>query len=303
MLQDRGVLQTGMRTGLENFCLYLAICAVAIFWTETSVSNIRGSAQAGGANSHNAYLGFDRNDYPGDANLAKLRRTFSFAGYWLNVPPGAKNNTWAGKREALLGAGFGFLVLFNGRLDAELKKAPGAAELGRSDAAAAIASARQEGFPQATVIFLDQEEGGRMLPEQKAYIFAWVDGVNASGYRAGIYCSGIAAPEGKGVTAVTAEDIRENASGRSIAYWVVNDSCPPSPGCAFPRKAPSPSESGVRFAGVWQFAQSPRRRDVAGGCRASYARDGNCYPPGLSQEKVFVDVDVGVSEDPSAGRR
>lgn len=259
-------------------------------------------AQSTANTAQNAYLGFDRNDYPGDANLATLRRTFSFTGYWLNLPPGAKRNTWAGKRGAVKEARFGFLVLFNGRLDSELKKAPDAGEMGRSDSASAVASARREGFPESTVIFLDQEEGGRMLPEQKAYIYAWVDGVNAEGFRAGIYCSGIAAPAGQGVTVITAEDILQNAGDRHIVYWVTNDACPPSPGCAFPRRVPLPSESGVRFAEIWQFAQSPRRRDVAHGCRAGYDRDGNCYPAGLAHEKVFVDVDSAESEDPSSGR-
>ena len=108
-------------------------------------------------------------------------------------------------------------------------------KLGKSDAQAAIAAARREGFPAGTIIFLDQEEGGRMLPEQKAYIYAWVDGVTAAGFRAGIYCSGIAAKEDGGVTVVTADDIRQNAGGRKIVYWVANDACPPSPGCAFPQ--------------------------------------------------------------------
>jgi len=259
-------------------------------------------AQTAEAGSHAAYLGFDRNEYPGDANLTSLRRTFSFAGYWLNVPPGATSNTWAGKRKIVKEAGFGFLVLFNGRLDTELRKAGDASALGRSDAATAIASARREGFPEGTLIFLDQEEGGRMLPEQKAYLYAWVDSVNAGGFRAGIYCSGIAAPEGNGVTVITAEDIRQNAGARKIAYWVTNDACPPSPGCAFPRHAPSPSQSGATFAGAWQFAQSPKRRDVAAGCRANYASDGNCYPPGLARQKLFVDLDSASSADPSAGR-
>jgi hypothetical protein len=31
------------------------------------------------------------------------------------------------------------------------------------------------------VIFLDQEEGGRMLPELRAFVYAWIDAVNASG--------------------------------------------------------------------------------------------------------------------------
>src|SRR6202035_4902712 len=61
------------------------------------------------------YLGMDRNDYPGDAAMAALHKTFAFTGYWLNTPPGADRNTWVGKRQLLQSAGYGFLLLFNGR--------------------------------------------------------------------------------------------------------------------------------------------------------------------------------------------
>jgi hypothetical protein len=132
-----------------------------------------------------ACLGFDRNDYPGDANLAALRQTFSFSGYWLNNPPGANLNTWTSKRPRLQAAGFGFLVLFNGRLYKDLLHNPAAR--GQSDGRTAAGSARREGFPGRTIIFLDIEQGGRMLPEQKAYIYAWVDTVTAAGFRAGLY--------------------------------------------------------------------------------------------------------------------
>ncbi len=182
-----------------------------------------------------AYLGFDRNTYPGDANLKALHQTFSYTGYWLNNPPGEQTNTWIGHRASVESAGFGFLVLFNGRLYAELKSVANATKLGNSDAHAAAAAARREGFPAQTIIFLDQEQGGRMLPEQKAYIYSWVDGVIAAGFRAGIYCSGIAAKDDGNV--VTAEDIRENAGSRQIVYWAINDACPPAPGCAFPVKS------------------------------------------------------------------
>lgn len=70
-----------------------------------------------------AYIGFDRNDYPGDATLPALRNHFAFIGYWLNDPPGEQQNTWIGKRDTLLRNNFGFLVLFNGRLEAEINKA------------------------------------------------------------------------------------------------------------------------------------------------------------------------------------
>jgi hypothetical protein len=247
-----------------------------------------------------SYLGFDRNTYPGDANLKALHQTFSYTGYWLNNPPGERTNTWTGHRAAVESAGFGFLVLFNGRLYAELNSLARAKKLGNSDAQAATATARREGFPARTVIFLDQEQGGRMLPEQKAYIYAWVDAVTDAGFRAGIYCSGIPAKDDGNV--VTAEDIRQNAGARHIVYWAINDACPPAPGCSFPAHPPSPAQSGVRFAEVWQFVQSPQEKDVAANC-SSYNRDGNCYPPGISAaQRLLIDVNSATSPDPSQGR-
>lgn len=241
------------------------------------------------------YLGFDRNDYPGDTNLKTLHQTFSYAGYWLNNPPGAKANSWRGHRAAIENAGFGFLVLFNGRLYAELKSVQNATRVGKADAQAATASARREGFPRATIIFLDQEQGGRMLPEQKAYIYAWVDGVTAAGFRAGVYCSGIPSDDSDKI--VTAQDIRQSAGNRQIVYWAINDACPPAPGCEMTLL--NPAQSGMDFAEVWQFAQSPRRKDVAARC-TNYAHDGNCYAPGAAG--VYVDLDAATSADPSHGR-
>jgi hypothetical protein len=246
------------------------------------------------------YLGFDRNVYPGDASLKILKQTFSYAGYWLNNPPGEFSNTWAGHRAAVESAGFGFLVLFNGRLYAELKSVANGQRIGRSDARRAVASAKREGFPQRTIIFLDQEQGGRMLPEQKAYIYAWVDGVTAAGFGAGIYCSGI--PNADDANVVTAEDIRQSAGKRQITYWAINDACPPAPGCVFPQRPPKPSDSGVNFSEVWQFAQSPRRKDVAARC-TNYNPDGNCYAPSTTAAQgLHVDLNTATSPDPSHAR-
>lgn len=279
----RGVLAFRRRSRiglLRLFLLAVSVCAVA--------------QTTGGP-----YLGFDRNDYPGDANLATLHRTFAYAGYWLNTPPGAKTNSWLGKREALKTAGFGFLVLFNGRLYKQLKHNPAA--LAQADAEAATTAAKREGFPAHTIIFLDIEEGGRMLPEQKTYIYGWIDAVKAAGYEAGVYCSGIPAREDKNTTIITAEDIRANAQGRKIAYWVTNDSCPPSPGCSI-SNTPKASQSGVGFADIWQYVQSPRREDFAAMCH-NYNADGNCYPPGVDPAThLHVDLNTAGSADPSGGR-
>lgn len=251
-----------------------------------------------------SYLGFDRNEYPGDDKLAGLRQTFSFSGYWLNIPPGEKSNSWVGKRRVIQDVGFGFVVLFNGRQYADIKASGDAAKLGDSDAALAVSSVRREGFPSKTIIFLDQEQGGRLLPEQRSYLLSWSDGVISGGFRAGVYCSGIAVKESSGNTIVTAIDIRDHAGSRELHYWVANDSCPPSPGCAFPGKVSSPMASGISFAEVWQYAQSPRRLEFTKRCQSNYATDGNCYPPaGDHAQQLHVDLNVATSSDPSHARK
>jgi hypothetical protein len=248
-------------------------------------------------------LGFDRNDYPGDAALPALRRTFAFTSYWLNNPPGETSNSWEGKRALLVQNNFGFLILFNGRTSDQLKRAVEAESLGRTDARDAVASATREGFSSGAVIFLDIEEGGRMLPEQLAYILAWVDGVNGAGLRAGVYCSGMAVNDGE-QTVVSAVDIHEHAQGRAIVFWVYNDACPPAPGCVYGPNAPAPTASGIPFASVWQFAQSPRRSEFTARCARTYNPDGNCYPPAESGSgQIYLDLDSADSSDPSSGRR
>lgn len=283
---------------MKRIALWLTIIAAS---GQVFAQDVRPSAHS--VSGTPSFLGFDRNNYPGDQNLKVLRQTFSYTGFWLNHPPSAKTNTWSGKRRTLQSAGFGFLVLFNGRLFNELKSVAYAGKLGKSDAQTAVAAARREAFPAKTIIFLDQEQGGRMLPEQKAYIYAWMDGIAASGFSAGIYCSGISAAKEGGEDVVTADDIRQNAGARNIVFWVTNDACPPSPGCAFPKKAPNPADSGIRFADVWQFAQSPKRPEVAASCPANYNSDGNCYPPGISAaQHLHIDVNTATTADPSHGR-
>lgn len=276
----------------------IAILAVLVSFTAADAQTIKGTHPR-------AYLGFDANDYPGDAVLPQLRKTFSFAGYWLNHPAGTPEgapDTWLGHRVALAKQGFGFLVLFNGRLDKELRAAADPRVTGANDARDAATMARREGFPPGTVIFVDEEEGGSMYDEQMAYLLAWFDGVLSQGFRGGIYCSGMPASEGHGHFTVTANFIRARAAGRNIVYFVYNDACPPSPGCAYLADPPHPSASGVAFASVWQFAQSPRRRNYTRQCSATYARDGNCYAPGMGPGSPYIDTDISVSPDPSSAR-
>ncbi len=248
------------------------------------------------------YLGFDRNIYPGDAALPILRKTFSFSSYWLSPPPGEKTNTWQGKRELLVSHGFGFVVLYRGRDSRELKNIARANVIGIQDGEDAVAAAKAEGFPSGVVIFLDVEEGGRLSDAYHTYLGAWSEELTRAGYRTGVYCSGIPVKEEPGVRITTADDIRNHAASREITIWVYNDACPPSPGCTFPQNPPPPARSGISFATVWQFAQSPRRKEFTARCSAKYSRDGNCYAPGDSAHAWFLDVNSAASPDPSGGR-
>lgn len=62
------------------------------------------------ASAQSVYAGFDKNDYPGDAAMISLRKTFRYTSYWLNNPPGSIHNPWSGKRSFIRQQGFGFLL-------------------------------------------------------------------------------------------------------------------------------------------------------------------------------------------------
>lgn len=257
------------------------------------------------------YPGFDKNVYPGDELMSALQKKFAFTGYWLNNPPGMTTNGWLGKRTLLRGQGYGFVVLFNGRLYADLQAGASAgrdpAEAGRSDAAHAAAAAHREGFPAHAIVYLDQEEGGHLLPEQAAYLFAWIDAIARSGYRAGVYCSGIAVGVPPVTTAGEVEQHYRHAGGRASrrppAIWVANDQCPPAPGCTSVGTQLRLNASGTSAAVIWQFAQSPRRAEFTSNCASSYAPDNQCYAPGLPHStQTAIDLDAAASPDPSHGR-
>jgi hypothetical protein len=246
-----------------------------------------------------AYLGFDRNEYPGDAALSVLRKEFSFSGYWLTPPPREKTNTWVGKKRELEVRGFGFLLLARSRESATLEA--DAKEKGIADARDAVRSARHEGFAAGSIVFLDVEQGGRLPPPFHSYLRTWTDELVRQGFRPGVYCSGIPANDGNGRKLVTADDLRANQGSRDIAFWVFNDVCPPSLGCRTSLGLPVPAQSGMAYAAVWQFARSPRQKETASAC-AGYANDGSCYAALDAAHRWHLDLNVANSDNPSAPR-
>lgn len=248
------------------------------------------------------YLGFDRNLFPGADALPILRKTFAFSSYWLSPPPGEKTDTWLGRRELLRSQGFGFLLLYRGPESRELKREATAGEKGTADAREAASVAKKEGFPARAIIFLDIEEGGRLPAAYHAYLRAWVDALAQEGFRSGVYCSGMPVKEEPGGSITTADDIHAHVASQDLAFFIYNDACPPSPGCTFSPDPPAPTIEGIRYASIWQFAQSPRRKQFTAHCPPGYHTDGNCYAPGDEAHAWFLDVNSASSPDPSNGR-
>jgi glycoside hydrolase-like protein len=277
--------------------LFALVITLSTFTLRFAIS---GPSAVTPAETH-GFLGFDRNQYPGDEALPILRNSFSFASYWLSPPPGEKNNSWIGKRGVMKAQGFGFLLLYQGRTSGQLPYKKDSIEAGLADARAAAAAARREGFPEGSVIFLDVEEGGRFFDGYHAYLRSWAESLTKEKFHPGIYCSGIVVDEGEGSTIISADDIRAHIGVADVVYWVYNDACPPSPGCGIPQKEAMPSASGVAYASVWQYVRSPREKKIARHCRG-YAGDGNCYAAGDTVRRWFLDENVATTGDPSAPR-
>jgi hypothetical protein len=289
-----------MKPGL-SFLSISAIAAALILFSCRAAPQTDSQPASAAQEKPQAYFGFDRNVFPGNDALPVLRKTFAFSSYWLSPPPGEKNNTWIGngQREALRSQGFGFLLLYRGPESRELKSGAAAAEKGTADARDAASVAKREGFPAQAIIFLDIEEGGRLPAPYHSYLRAWSKALAEAGFHSGAYCSGIPVKEGPSVTIATADDIRAHAPFQDFAFFVYNDACPPSPGCTFPPTPPLPATSGIPYATIWQYAQSPGRMEFTAHCAPGYHTDGNCYAPGDTSHAWFLDVNSATTPDPS----
>jgi Domain of unknown function (DUF1906) len=291
-----------MKPGLSFLTLSAVAVALILFSCRATPQPEARTASTVQESPH-AYFGFDRNIYPGDDAMKALRRDFVFSGYWLSAPPGEKASTWNGKREFVRSLGFGFLVLYRGRAEQELKDAKMARSLGEADAKATAEAAKREGFPANTIVFLDIEEGGRLSPAYHSYIQGWLWTLTQIGYQGGFYCSAIPVKEDANTTITTADDITNFLflKSRPFTIWAYNDACPPSPGCVFPAKPPSPELIGNSIAAVWQYTQSPRRMEFTAHCSPGYQADGNCYAPSDTAHSWFLDLNSATSPDPSNG--
>ncbi len=252
--------------------------------------------------SQRAYLGFDKNDYPGDDLLPALHRNFSWTGYWLNNPPGMKSNPWEGKRDFIRSAGFGFTILFNGRLDAQLK-----------DKTPPLSAARTPLPPWQLQSARDSRPEPLFFSIRKRAVRYYLNrpGTSAPGSQASI-----AHPTNQ---ASTVPAFPSHPDHRKFPPLRMSRPVFPLPNsgsgtiAARPRPAasstilPTPlliqSTSGFASAMIWQYAQSPRRPEDTAACAQTYAADRGCYPPNLPHSpQTWIDLNVSDSPDPSHGR-
>jgi hypothetical protein len=214
------------------------------------------------------YFGFDKNEYPGDNLLPALHRSFSYTGYWLNNPPGRKQQ-WL-DRQARHPQGERFRlhdpVQRAAGCPADRQGCSGARPVGRRWPPSP--RPKRRALPQGAILFLDQEEGGRLLPEQSAYLFAWIEAIRASQYKPGVYCSGIPVPDGSSKIS-TARDILSHEGNRPLALWVERR-VPTGSRLRDPQEALAPASSGISAsAGLAIRAIAPQ--EFARQCAATYA--------------------------------
>src|SRR5262249_24292496 len=96
-------------------------------------------------------------------------------------------------------------------------------------------------------------------------------------------------------------DIHLDSELSQFVIWMYDDACPPSNGCS--TSQPGLPSRDIEYAAVWQFAQSPRRKQYSAKCAAKYASDGNCYAPSDTAHKWFLDLNTATSPDPSGGAK
>ena len=234
-----------------------------------------------------SFLGFDRNDYPGDQNLPALRQTFSFAGY-PRLNDSSRRKFKQLERQAansqLCWIRIPGAVQWQALCRSEIRFPNDGARDIRRDSRGRRRPSRR--ISRATLLSSSiRSRADACYPSRKPTSMPGSMGHRCRVSAPGIYCSGIAAKKTTG-DIVTADDIRQNAAlARHCVLRYRRRNVPPHRDARFV-KPPNPVESGVSFADVWQFARSPRREVFHGEMSATYLADGNCYPPGVDRREA-----------------
>jgi uncharacterized protein YgiM (DUF1202 family) len=205
---------------------------------ENQASSSAGISAPGGSSTVNngtSFYGIDMAAYPGDDVMQTWWNDspFNYVGFYLGPAPYHPDTSFMDKRQVLIDQGWGLLPVYVGRQADSSYLDPDDGTLDGDDAANLAASA---GFPAKTAIYLDIETWSPLSDSFMSYVNAWVNEVESRGYVAGIYCYVANASQLAGALPSNVQFW--------IAYYVEN---------GMPLSIPSPTDSGVSFANVWQF--------------------------------------------------
>lgn len=208
------------------------------------------------------FAGFDCDAYPGDAVMQAIiqNTNLSWCGFYLGPAPSHGDRSWMGKLQSLIGMGFGLAPVYVGQQPPAIQGRGishiVSATQGTIDGNNAADLAGQAGFSAGSIVFLDAEQGGQPDPNMQQYYQAWVAALTGRGFGPGVYCSHFQ----------TAQALYN--LNNAPKFWVFNlnyftcdqNAVTPqtalvSPNSPFP--APDPTGSGVPFASLWQFTQTP----------------------------------------------
>lgn len=241
--------------------------------TSSGSSASSSSSSSSSSPPPSAYLGFDVSGYPGDSLMQAWfhgsppdNPPFRFVGFYLAPTPNHSDTGWMSKRAFLQGIGWGFMIVYVGYQDDNQNYSRG-----QTDGANAVSLASTAGFANG-MIYLDREYRSAFGSDKLAYIQGWADYLNnSSSFKPGIYCSRL-----------NADTIDGGVTG--IARWWIAGTAG-SPGCTVDTGSKTPADSGISYAGVWQYAISPTGVE----CQQTF----NGYTLGL-------DLDMSYFPNPSA---
>ena len=210
------------------------------------------------------YVGFDTHTYPGTATMKAWKNApgapYSWVGYYFPSPCHA-DDSWIGKRDTLVSMGWGLAAVYVGqqtwgktpRATTPAQRAAIRAkttcstdlisgEEGVLDADEATRTAKEEGFPPGSVVFLDIERMDKIPAAMRAYIRAWTARMLKNGiYKPGYYMHRYNAQEI--YNDVTAE-FRAAGVTAKPRFWIAG-------GKGF-NEGRAPQDVGYAFAGMWQ---------------------------------------------------
>jgi hypothetical protein len=197
------------------------------------VNSSKGSSRSYGSGA--SFYGIDMALYPGDAVMQTWWQDspFYYIGFYLGPAPAHDDASFMDKRQVLVDQGWGLLPVYVGCQSGSpyLNLQAGAGDA--DDAAGLAASA---GFPRNTAVYLDVETSHPLSPGYLDYVTAWVNEMRNQGRIAGIYCN-----------TANANQISTALSG-NVEFWVAHYCGDGLPSCIT-----CPADSGVPFAGEWQF--------------------------------------------------